>query len=60
MLEYAKITEMESKIPSINGLAITATDDNLPLKKTLELFNMIIVVRSVFHEGIAYHPQFFR
>ena len=36
------------------------SDDNLPLKETLELFNMIIVVMSVFYEGIAYHPQFFR
>ena len=27
------------------------SDDNLPLNKTLELHNMIIVVRSVFHEN---------
>ena len=27
------------------------SDDNLPLKKTLELYNMVIVVRSVFHDG---------
>ena len=27
------------------------SDDGLPLKKTLELHNMIIVVRAVFHEG---------
>ena len=25
-------------------------DDDLPLKKTLKLYNMVIVVRSVFHE----------
>ena len=25
------------------------SDDDLPLNKTLELYNMIIVLRSVFH-----------
>ena len=34
-----------------------SSDDNLPLKKTLELYNMIIAVRSVFHEGNKYYPQ---
>ena len=33
-------------------------DDDLPLNKTLKLFNMIIVVRSVFHEGSKYYPVF--
>ena len=31
-------------------------DDDLPLKKMLELHNMIVVVRSVFHEGNKYYP----
>ena len=35
------------------------SDDDLPLKKTLELHNMIIVVRSVFHEDSKYYRQFF-
>ena len=35
------------------------SDDNLTLNKTLELCNMIIVIRSVFHEGSKYYPQFF-
>ena len=35
------------------------SDDDLPLKKTLELYNMIIIVRSVFHEGNKYYPQVF-
>ena len=26
------------------------SDDDLPLKKTIELHNMVVVVRSVFHE----------
>ena len=30
------------------------SDDDLPLKKTLELHNMIIVVRAVFHEDTKY------
>ena len=29
--------------------------DDLPLKKTLELYNMVIVVRSVFHECNKYY-----
>ena len=33
------------------------SDDALPLKKTLQLYNMAIVVRSVFHEERKYYPQ---
>ena len=32
-------------------------DDDLPLNKTLELRNILIVVRSVFHEGNKCCPQ---
>ena len=32
----------------------TNLDDDLPLKKTLKLYNMAIVVRFVFHEGNKY------
>ena len=35
------------------------SDDNLALNKTLELCNMIVVIRSVFHEGSRYFSQFF-
>ena len=35
------------------------SDDDVPLKKTPELSNMVIVVRSVFHEGNKYYPQDF-
>ena len=35
------------------------SDDDLPLKKSLELRNMIIVVRAVFHEDNKYYPQVF-
>ena len=35
------------------------SDDGLPLKKMLELYNMKIIVRSVFHEGSNYYPQVF-
>ena len=31
-------------------------DDDLPLKKMLELHNMIVVLRSVFREGNKYYP----
>ena len=34
-------------------------DDDLPLKKTLEFYNMVIVVRSVFHESNNYYMQVF-
>ena len=33
--------------------------DDLPLKKTLELRNMIIAARAVFHEDNKYYPQVF-
>ena len=34
-------------------------DDDLPLNKKLELDNMIIVVRVVFHEDSIYYPYVF-
>ena len=33
------------------------SDDDLSLKEALELYNMEIVLRSVFHEGNKYYPQ---
>ena len=35
------------------------SDDNLTLKKTLEIRNMIVLVRSVFQKGKKYYPQDF-
>ena len=36
------------------------SDDDLSLKKILELHNIaIIVFRSVFHDGNKYHPNIF-
>ena len=32
------------------------SDDDLPLKKVLKLYNMVIVVRSTFHKGNRYYP----
>ena len=34
-------------------------DNDLPLKKTLEVHNIIIVVRSVFHEDSKLYLQVF-
>ena len=34
-------------------------DNDLSLKKTLELYYMLTVVRSSFHESIGYYPHFF-
>ena len=34
-------------------------DDNLSLKKTLKICNIVIVVRAAFHEGNKYYPQVF-
>ena len=34
-------------------------DDDLPSNKTLELRNVIKVIRSVFHEGNKYYLQVF-
>ena len=36
-----------------------ASDDELPLNKTIEIRSMIIVVRTVFHENNKYYPQVF-
>ena len=33
------------------------SDDDLPLGKTLNILNMIIVITSVFEEGGKYYPQ---
>ena len=33
------------------------SNDDQPLKETLELYNMVIAVRSVFHEGNKYWSQ---
>ena len=35
------------------------SDDNLPSKKTLDLYNMVIIVRSVFQEDNKYYQQVF-
>lgn len=35
------------------------SDDNLTLKKTLEIRNMIVLVRSVFYKDKKYYPQDF-
>ena len=35
------------------------SDDDLPLTKTLEFNNMMIVVRSTFYEDNKYYPQVF-
>ena len=35
------------------------SDYYLPLKKALELYYMIVVRRSVFHEGSKYYPKVF-
>ena len=34
-------------------------DNDLFLRKTLELYNMVIVVKSVFHEDNKYYPHVF-
>ena len=35
------------------------SDGKLPLNTTIEIHNMIIVVRAVFHENNKYYPQVF-
>ena len=35
------------------------SDDNLPLSKTLQLYNMTIVIRSVFKGNGKFYPQFY-
>ena len=33
------------------------SDDDVPLNKTIEIHNVIIVVRAIFHENNKYCPQ---
>ena len=33
------------------------SDDDFPLKRTVELNNVMIVAKSVFHDGSKYYPQ---
>ena len=35
------------------------SDNDIPLKKLVELYNMIIIVRSVFRERSKYYPKIF-
>ena len=35
------------------------TDEDLPLNKTLKLYNLTIIVRSVFEEDSKYYSQIF-
>ena len=35
------------------------SDDDSPVKKTREIYDMIMVATSVFHEDNKYFPQFF-
>ena len=34
-----------------------ASDDNFPLNKALKLYNLTVIVRSVFQEDSEYYPQ---
>ena len=33
------------------------SDDDVPLNKTIEIHNVIIIVRAIFHENSKYCPQ---
>ena len=35
------------------------SDDDLPLDKTLEFRNMLMVIKSVLHEGSKFFPRYF-
>ena len=36
-----------------------SSDDDLPLNKTIETHNVILVARAVFNENNKYYPQVF-
>ena len=46
---------MEKKIMKVKF----ELDDSLPLNKILKLYNLTIIVRSVFEEDEKYYPQIF-
>ena len=52
----SKSDNYEQKYMKIRSIS----DDILPVKKTLELNNMIIFVSSVFHEGNKFYWQVFK
>ena len=68
-----KYKELWSKIRSLIRLIIKNSDDydgkhmktkfdssdELPLNKTIEIYNATIVGRAVFHENNKYYPQVF-
>ena len=33
------------------------SNDDLPLKRALELYNIMKIVRPIFHDGSKYYPQ---
>ena len=35
------------------------SDDDLPLNQTVDIYNVTIVIRGVFHENNKYYPQVF-
>ena len=49
------------KINSVNTwyLSIINSDDSLPLNKALKIYNITIVIRSVFEEDGKYYSQIF-
>ena len=40
-------------------MKIKFNSDDVPIRKTIELHSMIIIVRAVFHEDSKYYPQVF-
>ena len=70
MTKYAELwNNTKNLIETVNGKSGNydekymkikfSSDNNLPLNKILKLYNLTIVVRSVFQEDKKYYPQIF-
>ena len=61
MYEELGVTEIPNDLENYDerctAIIKFSSDDDLPLKNGLELYNMVAVVRSVFHELNKYYSQ---
>ena len=53
-----KSNDFDEKYLKIKWM-VNQLDDDLPLNKMIEIYNVVIVVRAIFYENNKYFPQVF-
>ena len=53
-----KSNDFDEKYMKIKWM-VNQLDDDLPLNKIIEIYNMVIVIRAIFYENNKYFPQVF-